>query len=75
MSVDLWIHSLLITCASMVAFQLGRRIVVLNTWISCATAAACRAQDVVGIITRHDLLPETIEDRFEEGGGQYAFDG
>mmetsp|Transcript_23545 Transcript_23545/g.51672 ORF Transcript_23545/g.51672 Transcript_23545/m.51672 type:complete len:861 (+) Transcript_23545:337-2919(+) len=33
-----------------------------------------RAPDVVGIITRRDLLPETIDDRFEMGG-QYTTDG
>lgn len=34
----------------------------------------CRATEVVGLITRHDLLSETIEDRFQ-GLGQYTTSG
>jgi hypothetical protein len=35
----------------------------------------CRALDVVGIITRQDLLPDRVEQHFEPGLGQYSTDG
>eukprot|EP00967_Tisochrysis_lutea_P132469 scaffold231237_cov19-Tisochrysis_lutea.AAC.1 len=35
----------------------------------------CRAHDVVGIISRKDLLPETIDAQFSQNRGQYTPDG
>ncbi|GAX72881.1 hypothetical protein CEUSTIGMA_g336.t1 [Chlamydomonas eustigma] len=34
-----------------------------------------RTKDVVGIITRKDLLPDQVEGHFEQGLGQYTTDG
>ncbi len=34
-----------------------------------------RSETVVGIITRKDLLPESVDEQFEGGLGQYTTDG